>query len=129
MNSTSSAATNDSSGYSRERETIHGYELGARIGSGATSHVYKASKDGQQFAIKFINDAQHQLQQGKTEIENLNKVKSLPCVARPVEVFFDDSHRETQLCIVSELAENKDLFSYVQHHEPLPAPVAKNYVQ
>ena len=33
----------------------HGFELVARVGYGATADVWKATKDGEEFVLKFFN--------------------------------------------------------------------------
>jgi serine/threonine protein kinase len=67
------------------------------------------------------------------EIKFLTKVASLGCVTKPIErLTYNSEGKGGELSIksyiVSELAENGDLYRYIDGQGGLPDPIMKNYV-
>lgn len=92
--------------------SLRDFVILTKIGDGAYSSVWKAKRisDGKHYAIKKVK--MDQLSQKEKE-NALNEVRILASIQHPTiisykEAFIEDS--TSSLCIVIELADDKDLF-------------------
>ncbi|MFA6004891.1 MAG: serine/threonine-protein kinase [Patescibacteria group bacterium] len=93
-------------------KVINGYKVESFIGAGQFGEVYKASKDGKIYAIKFIRKnfiyPDYQDKRFEREVSALKRVKG----KYTVEIYEDGEHTEGQTpyrAIVMELVEGKTL--------------------
>ena len=107
---------------------IKDYKLINKVGSGATSDVWKAQKDGKDFALKVYKSTIDQMKCMENVMNELNfasKVSDAFAIA-PIEAFVS---RDQQVCVSYELAHNGELFSYLRYSGRLATPILKFYAQ
>lgn len=117
-----------------EGKNVGGYLVGDYIGRGSFGTVYKASKDGNTYAIKFIDklniaeryDSPKRLDR---EIEALRRVKTPYAVQYIDDGDFTENHIDYKF-IVMEYVDGKTLDKVIEE-EPLPWPTdrAINFIK
>ena len=114
---------------------IKGYRLVKILGTGATSKVYLAEKDGQKVALKVFKDSKHLRKCVANELSSVLLVPAKHAV-KPVECFL--AQQSTTLgkeisgrqrsCIAYEFAPNGDFFDTIHASGKLPLPIVKYYM-
>ena len=110
----------------QNNQQIRGYRILRKIGSGATSRVYEASKDGQDCALKVAKKAGNQV-----FMNEFNYSTQVPeAVAVQAQEMFTEMIGDSNLsCISYNLAKNGDFFNYIKVSGSLPKPIVQVYVQ
>ena len=100
-------------------DILPGFTIEREIGSGASSHVYKAIRkgDGRTYAVKIIETRDLP----KDELRDaLNEIRLMASFDSPfIETFYEAKVVGTKLCIVSEFAEYGDLDNLIRKRKSI----------
>ena len=111
-----------------------------KVGSGATSEVWKAQKDGKDFALKVYKSTIDQMKCMENVMNELNfasKVSDAFAIA-PIEAFVSRNRdantptqtgQEGQVCVSYDLAQNGELFKYLSYSGRMATPLLKFYAK
>ena len=103
--------------------TMNGYEILRKLGSGAYGRVLLARKNNQFYALKVLMCPDETTREAMVRSENMSRLAESPRIAALIEMFTWNG----LICLVYQFAENGDMFDYIEVRGALPLPVFKAY--